>query len=128
MRNQDLNDLYASVAIVVGDSLALPGHTRYWSDRPYETVGRGGFLLMTHVPGLEEHFTDREHLVFWDAGNFSQLDQLIDAYLSDPDERLRISTAGQAHVRAHHTYRHRLVVLLEKLGLANEAVFTPRAV
>ena len=66
MRGQDLNDLYASAKVVVGDSLCLPGHTRYWSDRYYETVGRGGFLIAPCVPGIEEHFTDGEHLLFYD--------------------------------------------------------------
>lgn len=126
MRDQDLNDLYASARVVVGDSLALAGHVNYWSDRPYETVGRGGFLLMTRVPGLEQHFTDGEHLRFWGAGEFDQLDELIDRYLADPDERLRISTSGQAHVRAHHTYQHRLAVILERLGVTgHEAALAP---
>src|SRR5690606_38101173 len=41
---QDLSDLLASAAVVVGDS-CLAGKVRgYWSDRVPMTPGRGGFL------------------------------------------------------------------------------------
>jgi hypothetical protein len=115
MRGPDLNDLYASAKVVVGDSLCLPGHIRYWSDRVYETVGRGGFLLHPRIDGLEEHFDAGEHLDFYDYGDFAGLQALIDEYLDVPAERRRIAAAGQAHVRANHTYRHRLAAALESL-------------
>lgn len=117
VRGQDLNDLYASAKVVVGDSLCPPGHVSYWSDRPYETVGRGGFLLMPAVPGLEQHFTDREHLRFYEYGNLKQVSDLVDCYLHDANEDDRITIAGQGrqHVAAHHTYRQRWQRALEVL-------------
>lgn len=117
VRGQDLNDLYASARCVVGDSLSLPGHERYWSDRPYETAGRGGFLLMPRVPGLETHFTSGEHLLFWSIGDFAELELQLDWALDHPEERARIAAAGQAHVRENHTYRHRLERVMDGLGL-----------
>lgn len=118
VRGPHLNDLYASVKVVVGDSLC-PGFAKsgYWTDRPYETVGRGGFLIMPRVPGLEEHFTDGEHLRFYDYDDFDMLKNLIDEYLDDPRERDRIRRSGQAHVAANHTYRQRLTKTLEILEL-----------
>lgn len=116
-RGQDLNDLYASCAIVIGDSLCLPGHVNYWSDRPYETVGRGGFLFMPRVPGLEQHFTDREHLWFYDYGDLEGLNDLLDAAMRLGHEgRRAVAKAGQEHVAAHHTYRHRLAAALQTMG------------
>lgn len=116
IRGPHLNDLYASAKVVVGDSLC-PGytHANYWSDRCYETLGRGGFLLHPRVPGLEAHLTDREHLVFYDYGDFDALGMLIDEYLERPDERARIAEAGQRHVAEHHTYTHRVRDILPLL-------------
>jgi SAM-dependent methyltransferase len=116
MRNQDLNDLYSSVKVVVADSLC-PGFTKpnFWSDRVYETIGRGGFIIHPYIKGMEEEFTDGETIVFYEYGNLAQLKEKIDYYL-DPahaDERERIRTAGQAWVRENATYHNRLQQLLD---------------
>lgn len=128
VRGQDLNDLYASAKVVVGDSLSPPGHVRYWSDRVYETVGRGGFLFHPRVPGLEEHFVDGEHLMFYDYGDFDGLGAVIDQTLALPEFRCTVAAAGQAHVAAHHTYRHRLTEALAVIAsdlLANDPASEP---
>mgnify|MGYP000601392962 CR=1 FL=1 len=116
-RGQDLNDLYATARVVVGDSLCPPGHTRYWTDRYYETVGRGGFLIAPEVPGIEEHFDDGEHLRFYTHGDLDQIDSLVDHYVANPEEARLIANNGQAHVAANHTYKHRLAALLDTIGL-----------
>lgn len=114
MRNEDLNDLYASAKIVVGDSLCL-GFTKpkYWSDRVYETIGRGGFLIMPYIKGLEEEFTDGETIVFYEFGNLDQLKEKIDYYFTHYDERERIRKAGQEFVRENATYHNRLTQALD---------------
>lgn len=153
IREQALNDLYATATVVVGDSYCpmiqceichgsgvlyeadgkyeyadaheidcrcVRGQRRqrnYWSDRPYETIGRGGFLIHPRVPGLEEHFTDGEHLVFYEYGDFDELDWHIERALADPARARQIAMQGQQHVSACHTYRHRLASALEVMGL-----------
>lgn len=116
-RGQDLNDLYATARVVVGDSLALPGHERYWSDRYYETIGRGGFLVAPHVPGIDEHFTDWEHLRYYDVGDTASVGALVDHYLDHPKQARAIASRGREHVAAHHTYRNRVAQMLAELGL-----------
>lgn len=118
VRNQDLNDVYASVKVVVGDSLC-PRFTKpmYWSDRPYETVGRGGFLIMPRITGLEEHFVDGEHLRYYDFCKFDQLKELVNYYVANQGEARAIAEAGQTHVRANHTYTHRMRAMLDILGI-----------
>lgn len=119
VRGRDLNDLYRSARIVVGDSLAFPGHMNYWSDRYYETVGRAGFLIAPHVLGLDEHFIDGLHLRYYVPGDVEQLVGMIDFYLEQVDRSVTrdIATCGMSHVREHHTYRHRVVELLDVVGL-----------
>lgn len=117
MRGHLLNDLYASVKVVVGDSLALTDHSRYWSDRYYETLGRGGFLVAPRVPGLEEHFEDTTHFVGYEVGDVPMLLAKIDAVLVNERYRAHVSKAGHARVVAQHTYQHRVRQLLQEVGL-----------
>lgn len=110
--NGALNEVLTSATVVVGDSLALPGHSNYWSDRFYENVGRGGFLVAPHVPGIDAHFTSGEHLMLYDLGDLDHVLELVDEALDDPYNSRQIAIAGSAHVREHHTYRNRVEELL----------------
>lgn len=113
-RGHDLNRLYASSKVAVGDTLCPNfDYPDYWSDRVYETLGRGGFLIHPHVPGMEQHFTDGEHLVFYRYGDFDQLRTLINHYLANDEAREQIRKAGHEHVKANHTYAHRWQQILD---------------
>lgn len=112
IRNLPLNELYASTKIVVGDSQPSP---RYWSNRIYETLGRGGFLLHPYVEGLEEEFEIGKHLVTYKYGDLDDLFAKIDYYLEHEEEREAIRKAGFEHVKANYTYKHRCQKLLEML-------------
>ena len=57
---------------------------------------------------MEEEFTDKENMVFYEYGNFGQLKELIDYYLIHDDERERIRKAGHEYVKANCTYHNRL--------------------
>ena len=108
VRGVELRKLYATAKVVVGDSCLVGDATRYWSDRIPETLGRGGFLLHPWVDGIDEHFTDGEHLRLWQLGDWRQLATLIDHYLSAPDLARQIAERGRAHVIQHHTYEVRV--------------------
>lgn len=115
VRRRQLRNLYASTKVNVGDSCLSGGATRYWSDRIPETLGRGGFLLHPYVEGIEEHFTDGEHLVLWELGDWDDLKSKIDFHLEHDEgiaARERIAAAGRAHVLEHHTYTRRMEQIL----------------
>lgn len=115
-RGQELNDLYAKTKVVVGDSLCINfDYPHYWSDRVYETLGRGGFLIHPYIKGMEEHFEDGKHLVFYKFGDFEDLKAKIDYYLTHDDEREAIRIAGHEHVKKYHTYMHRWDQILSEL-------------
>ena len=120
VRNDALNRLFASTRVVVGDSLCLPGHTNYWSDRVYETLGRGGFLIMPSIPGLEQELKDGEDLISYEYGDFPELKYLIDYYLQADPERERIRQHGHEKVKKHYTYDERLKEMFDVLGLSPE--------
>lgn len=114
VRGEDLNRLYASSKIVVGDSLMLPGHTHYWSDRVYETLGRGGFLIHPYIKGLEEEFIDGNELVFYQHGKLAtSLQRKIDHWLMADTEREEIRRMGHEFVKSQCTYTQRMNQMLD---------------
>ena len=118
VRGLRLNKLYWSTKVVVGDTLCLNfNYPDYWSDRIYETLGRGGFLIHPYIPGIEKEFVDKKHVVFYEYGNFEQLKELIDYYLTHEEEREEIRKAGHELVKNNYTYRHRWQHIIKELGL-----------
>lgn len=107
---QTKNDLFASAKIVVGDSLYTP---HYWSDRIYETMGRGGFLIHPKIEGLEEEFEYGVDFVPYQYWDFEGLKTKIDYYLSHNNEREEIRKHGQQTVRDHYTYDERAKQVLK---------------
>lgn len=126
MRNQELNDLYSSAKVAIGDSICVNfDHTYYWSDRVYETLGRGGFMIHPFIEGMQEEFKDGETIVFYEFGNFEQLKSLIDYYVDHNEERERIRRAGHEYVKANCTYHERVQ---EMLDIVFPAMHTPMLV
>jgi hypothetical protein len=115
IREEALNDLYASAQVVVGDSLVLPGHTHYWSDRYPETLGRGGFLVAPYIEPMP--YVGGKHFVHYEPRNIESVFATVDRMLDQPIERAEIAWNGQDFVRAGHTYRHRLAAALDVMGL-----------
>lgn len=128
VRQQDLNDLYASAAIVVGDSCFANSPDapadRYWSDRVPETVGRGGFLLHPWVRGLrgfgKADAFGPDELATYNPGDWEDLDAQIGGYLANPGEREGFVERGRARVLRDHTYTARCRTILEAVGLREE--------
>lgn len=121
-RGLDLNRLFQTPGrIVIGDNLTLPGHRAYFSDRYFETVGRGGFLIAPRVPGLEAFLQDGGHYVGYDLGDLDGLFELIDFYLDAPRIARLIARDGQAHVAANHCYTHRVREMLRALEIVESA-------
>lgn len=123
IRNEALNQLYAESAVVVGDSLCLENKTRpyYWSDRVYETMGRGGFIIHPYIKGMEEEFKDGEHIVYYEFGNWADLKGKIDYYLEHDEERENIRHLGHQKVKADCTYHNRMAQMLETVMADYEA-------
>lgn len=127
IRGHELNTLYASTKIVVGDSLC-PGYNKagYWSDRIYETTGRGGFLIHPYIKGLENDFVlnydqrgvnrnKKTEVVVYDYDDFHYLAYLIDYYLANQEAREAIRIRGHERTKLDHTYAKRLSKILESI-------------
>lgn len=123
VRGRDLADAMASAKVVVGDSLCPDfRHLRYWSDRVYETLGRGAFLLHPYVPGMEAEFLHRTHLVYWRFGDFDGLRREIDRYLEDEWSRRAVAESGFKRAAFDCTYERRAMEVLSILAVHEPAL------
>mgnify|MGYP001566855233 CR=1 FL=1 len=112
IRHAPLNDLCATLKIVVGDSVYSP---YYWSNRVYEIIGRGGFFIHPAVDGLDEEFMPYKHYIPYKFGDFNNLKRVIDYYLEHNEEREKIRIAGMEYCKKNHTYLHRVKEMLRIL-------------
>lgn len=112
IRHQRLNNLIATLDIVVGDSVYSPN---YWSNRIYEMIGRGAFLIHPYIEGIEKEFEPYKHFIPYNYGDFDGLKKKIDYYLDHPEKRRKISDAGMKHCIKYHTYKHRCEELIKVL-------------
>lgn len=116
IRGEELNKLYSSSKIVIGDSLNKDFvDSYYYSDRAFETTGRGGFLIHPYIPGITDHFVDRKEIVLYSYGNWAQLENLINYYLEHDEEREAIRRAGHERTKSSSTYTHRMQTMLNVL-------------
>lgn len=118
VRGAELNQIYASSKLVIGDSLCKDFmDSYYWSDRCYEVTGRFGCLITAYIPGITDHFVDRKEIILYGYKNFVQLKNLIDYYLDDQnaEEREAIRIAGHERTKLCHTYTVRMQTMLDVL-------------
>ncbi|MGA7270663.1 MAG: glycosyltransferase [Acidimicrobiia bacterium] len=110
--NQELPALYRSAGIVVNDHWPDMARHGFLSNRIFDVLASGGFLVSDHVEGIAETFGGA-------VPTFGTADELIATlamYRSDPDLRLRRTLAGMEIVRTHHTFDQRARQFLELLA------------
>jgi len=100
VRGHLLNDVYASLKVVVGDCFQA-GTPNYWSDRLPETCGRYGFLLHPYVDGIDIP------VMRYQPQNLDDLHAAIETMLRDEDRTDMIKTAAVI-VRERHTWTARM--------------------
>ncbi|HEU4682195.1 MAG TPA: glycosyltransferase, partial [Gemmatimonadales bacterium] len=84
------------------------------SNRMWKVMGCGGFFLGEWVEGIETLAQDRVHCAWYRTPEDAV--DLVRHYLDNPDERKRVAEAGRQHALEHHTYAHRVRLLLEGRG------------
>jgi spore maturation protein CgeB len=107
---------------VAGAAISLGAHslpdmalqTASASNRMWKVMGCGGFYLGEWVPGIETLGADRVHCAWYRTVEDGI--QQVRHYLDHPADRRRIAEAGRRHALEHHTYAHRVRLLLEGRG------------
>lgn len=100
--------VYAAAAIVIG----LQNHPGQLTQRIYEIMGCGGFLLTSDTPEIRRLFEPDRDLVV--SATASDTLKLIRYYLRNPEEREAIRSRARRAVEPH-SYRHRAQFVLEVL-------------
>lgn len=115
VREERLSTVISRTKIVIGESAYFPG---YWSNRIYESIGRGGLTIHPYVPGLEEEFEDGKECIFFNRWNFEDLFSKIDYYLdkANGNERESIIEKGIERVREDHTLLNRCNQIMDILN------------
>lgn len=114
---KELASLYASVDVLIGDSLVMPGISTT-SDRWPESLGRGGVLVGPHNPLYSEPDGPFyvEGIPSWEPGDFDDAKRVVDEVLEwTPEHRLAIRRRAIEMMTIGHTYTHRAAAMLETL-------------
>ena len=116
VRGSALNQLYGSSKIAVGDTLCIGfDYPYYFSDRLFESTGRGGFTIFPYIKGIEDNFEIGKEIVTYKFGDFVDLKDKIDYYLIHDDEREKIRVAGFERTKKDHTYKSRWTIILGEI-------------
>lgn len=134
IRGEQLNDLYASAKVVVGDTLCKNfDYPFYLSDRIFETTGRGGFIIHPYIHGISDLFalpeyqfnakgkqldtfdTSKAEIITYPFNEFEYLKYLIDYYIKNDEERESIRLRGFQKTKLNHTYTNRLNYLVQTI-------------
>jgi spore maturation protein CgeB len=94
-----------------------PQTNKYWSNRVYNTIGRGGFMIHPYCKDMLEEFEDGVNIVLYK--NQKEMFEKIDYYLQNDEEREKIRIAGRDLVRSKYTYKDRVKTICEHLTKKN---------
>lgn len=92
----------------------MASQTASASNRMWKVMGCGGFYLGEWVQDIETLGSDGVHCA-WYRTVGEGIEQ-VRHYLDHPADRTRIAEAGRRHALEHHTYAHRVRLLLEGRG------------
>ena len=107
--NDDLRRYYAGATIVLNDHWQDMRDEGFFSNRLYDALASGAFIVSDEVPGMDDEF---DHGVV----TYRRRDDLIvelDRYLADPEARRAAAARGRAAVLARHTFGHRAETILD---------------
>lgn len=76
------------------------------TQRTFEILGTGAFMIASRTEELESLFEDKKELVL--SSGEEETVELVRYYLSRPEERMLIGKQAREKVMANHTFAHRM--------------------
>lgn len=116
----DAHKVYSSADIMIG----LQNYETQLTQRTYEILGSGGFLVTQDTEAVRSMFTSGKELVA--AASATDKLQIIEHYLQHPEKRKEIREQGRRAV-SHANYQHRadyMVQVLQEQGLLPQTLAT----
>ncbi|HJV44237.1 MAG TPA: glycosyltransferase [Bacillota bacterium] len=105
---KDVNKVYSSAKIVIG----VQSYETQVTQRIYEILGSGAFLLTNDTPEVRRIFTPGKDLVV--SSSYEDTLKLVDQYLNDEGSRKKICSQGEQTV-SQYSYKHRAEHVLDVL-------------
>jgi spore maturation protein CgeB/GT2 family glycosyltransferase len=105
--NAELARYYSSAAIVLNDHWDDMRTQGFLSNRLYDALACGAFVISDDVEGIEAEF-DGAVVTYREA---RELDALIERYLAQPSARRRLGERGRRAVLKRHTFEARVRTL-----------------
>lgn len=106
--NDELRRYYSSATIVLNDHWPDMRRAGFLSNRLYDALASGAFVISDHVEGIDDEF-DSAVVTYRDA---PELHALVERFLGDPTGRAEHADRGRKAVLERHTFAHRIDVLL----------------
>jgi GT2 family glycosyltransferase/spore maturation protein CgeB len=110
--NEQLRRYYSSAMIVLNDHWADMRAHGFLSNRLYDALACGAFVISDAAVGIDEEF---EGTVTTYADR-NELRALVDRYLDDPVARRAMADRGRGIVLERHTFAHRVERLIALVG------------
>ncbi|HEY2888692.1 MAG TPA: glycosyltransferase, partial [Candidatus Limnocylindrales bacterium] len=110
--NEEVHRVYRSAAIVLNDHWSDMRDEGFISNRIYDVLASGGFVLSDPVAGLDAEFDSA--VATW--ADPESLQAAIERYLADPELRQAMSERGRAAVLARHTFGLRAAAIVAAAG------------
>jgi len=107
VKNAELARYYSAADIVLNDHWDDMRIEGFLSNRLYDALACGAFVVSDLVDGIEDEF-DGAVATY---GSQPELEPLIARYLADPGERQRLADHGRSIVLERHTFDHRVQAL-----------------
>jgi hypothetical protein len=104
----------AAVSLGAHSLPSMATQTASASNRMWKVMGCQGFYLGEWVEGIDAFGADGVHCAWYRS--VEEGIEKVRHYLDRPGERRRIAEAGRRHALEHHTYAHRLRLLLDGRG------------
>ncbi len=121
--NNELRRWYSAAGVVLCDHYDDMRDEGFISNRAYDALASGAFVISDRVPGIEREFG--QGLVTY--GGPEELNQLVDTYLGDPDRRRREAEVGRQTVLEKHTFAHRVATILEEVARLTDSNWPTKA-
>ena len=122
IRGKQLNQLYSTIPVIVGDTLSRKyGKSLYWSDRVYETLGRGGFLLFPRIKALQEELEGIQAVDWYGFNDYDEMSSKAKSWAAkfraDPNLRKTLTTPTMKEIKKRCSYDVRVAEMLKVVGL-----------
>lgn len=100
-----IENIYSSAKIALG-LISIGSSSNMLSMRIFEALGCGILYLTQYSPAIENFFENKKHLLW--SKSPEETTEIVDYYLANPSERIKIALEGQQFVYNNHTYRQRV--------------------